>query len=43
VDVPETAAIGWLNISNCGVVVIKKGAISMVELEKELFEIVYKE
>jgi hypothetical protein len=32
----------WLNIDNCGVVVIRKGAISMSELEQELSEIFYK-
>jgi hypothetical protein len=39
IDLPKTATTRWLNISNCGIVVIKKGEISMTELEKELSEI----
>jgi hypothetical protein len=39
IDLPEFETTRWLNISNCGVVVIKKGNISMSELEKELSNI----
>jgi hypothetical protein len=39
IDLPETVTTRWLNISNCGIVVIRKGEISMTELEKELSEI----
>jgi hypothetical protein len=34
IDLPELDTARWLNISNCGIVVIKRGQISMVELEK---------
>jgi hypothetical protein len=43
IDLPELETTRWLNINNCGVVVIKKGEISMFELEKELSEIFCKE
>jgi hypothetical protein len=43
IDIPEGETTNWLNINNCGVVLVKKGNISMVELEKELFEIFCKE
>jgi hypothetical protein len=33
----------WLNIKNCGVVVIRKGEISLQELEKELSKIFCKD
>jgi hypothetical protein len=36
IELPKTETTRWLNISNCGVVVIKKGQISLHELEKEL-------
>jgi hypothetical protein len=39
IDLPEFETTRWLSISNCGVVVIKKGNISMSELEKELSDI----
>jgi hypothetical protein len=39
VDLPEGENTGWLNISNCDVVLIKKGVISLAELEKELSDI----
>jgi hypothetical protein len=39
IELPEVETTRWLNIDNCGVVVIRKGAISMFELEQELFEI----
>jgi hypothetical protein len=41
IDLPKAETIRWLNISNCGVVVIKKGEISMSELEDELSAIFY--
>jgi hypothetical protein len=37
VELPETTA--WLNISNCGVGVVKSGNITMAKLERELSEI----
>jgi hypothetical protein len=39
IDLPDYESTGWLNISNCVVVSIKKGEISMAELEKELSKI----
>jgi hypothetical protein len=39
VDLPEGETTRWLNITNCGVVVVKKGDITLTELEEELFEI----
>jgi hypothetical protein len=39
VDLPEGETTRWLNITNCGVVVVKKGDITLIELEKELSEI----
>jgi hypothetical protein len=39
IELPELQTTRWFNISNCGVVVIKRGSISLVELEKELSEI----
>jgi hypothetical protein len=36
IDLLETETTRWLNISNCGVVVVKRGDISITELEKEL-------
>jgi hypothetical protein len=43
IDLPEMETTRWLNISNCGVVLIKKGTITMTELEKELSNIFCKE
>jgi hypothetical protein len=39
IDLCEVETAGWLNINNCGIVVIRKGSISLNELEKELFHI----
>jgi hypothetical protein len=39
IELPEVQTTRWLNINNCGVVVIKRGSISLVELEKELSKI----
>jgi hypothetical protein len=39
IDLPKIETTRWLNITNYGVVVIKKGVISLAELEKELSEI----
>jgi hypothetical protein len=39
IEVPELETTSWLNISNCGVVVIRRGEISLKELERELSEI----
>jgi hypothetical protein len=43
IDLPKIEMTRWLNINNCGVVVIKKGTISMSELEKEMSDIFCKE
>jgi hypothetical protein len=43
IDSSELETMRWLNINNCGVVVIRKGKISMSELEKEPPEIFCKE
>jgi hypothetical protein len=43
VDLLECETTRWLNIKNCGVVIVKKGVISMFELEKELSEFFCKE
>jgi hypothetical protein len=43
IDLPKCETMSWLNISKCGVVEIRKGAISMQELEKELSEIFCRE
>jgi hypothetical protein len=43
VELPESDTTRWLNISNCGLVVIKKGDIILPELEKELSYIFYRE
>jgi hypothetical protein len=43
IDLPNCETTSWLNINNCGVVEIKKGEISLQELEKELTEIFYKD
>jgi hypothetical protein len=42
IELPEVAATRWLNINNW-VVVIRRGEISMTELEKELSDIFSKE
>jgi hypothetical protein len=43
VELPQVESTRWLNIKNCGVVVIRKGEISLQELEKELSEIFCKD
>jgi hypothetical protein len=43
VDLPEAETMGWLNITNYGVVVLKSGSVTMAELEKELSEIFCRE
>jgi hypothetical protein len=35
IDFPKSETTGWLNISNCGIVEIGKGKISLHELERE--------
>jgi hypothetical protein len=42
IDLPKIEITRWLNLNNCGIVVIKMGDISMTELEKELSDIFYK-
>jgi hypothetical protein len=39
IQLPEDQTTRWLNIKNCGVVMIKKWMISLKELEHELSEI----
>jgi hypothetical protein len=39
IQLPEEQTTRWLNIKNCGVVVVKKGMISLKELEHELSKI----
>jgi hypothetical protein len=39
IDLPKVETTRWLNITNCGAVIIKKGDISLAELERELSEI----
>jgi hypothetical protein len=39
VEIPDVQSTQWLNLKNCGVVRVKLGVISMVELEVELSEI----
>jgi hypothetical protein len=43
IDLPELETTMWLNINNCGMVVIRKWKISMSELENELSEIFCKD
>jgi hypothetical protein len=43
IDLPEAETTRWLNLNNCGVVKIIRGAISLAELEKELSDIFCKE
>jgi hypothetical protein len=43
VELPQVESTRWLNIKNCGVVVIKKAEISLQELEEELSEIFCKD
>jgi hypothetical protein len=38
-ELPEMETTRWLNISNCGVIEVRKGSISMSELEKDLSDI----
>jgi hypothetical protein len=42
-ELPEVATTRWLNINNYGVVMIRRGEISLTELEKDLSDIFYKE
>jgi hypothetical protein len=39
IELPDVETTRWLNISNCGVVNIKRGQITLAELEQELSEI----
>ena len=43
VEVSESSPSQWLNLSNCGVVHVLSGQISLVELEKELADIYCKD
>jgi hypothetical protein len=43
IELPQTETTRWLIIQNCGIVLIKKGDISMLELEGELSEIFCKD
>jgi hypothetical protein len=42
-EVPDVESTQWLNLTNCGVVRVKAGEISLAELELELSEIYCKE
>jgi hypothetical protein len=42
IDVTEVDTTRWLNLTNCGVVKIIKGSISLLELKKELLDIFYR-
>jgi hypothetical protein len=39
IDLPDDETTWWLNITNCGIVVIKSGSLIMSELEKDLSDI----
>lgn len=43
VEVPSVESTQWLNLTNCGVVKILSGTISLSELEGELSEIYCRE
>ena len=43
VEVPDVESTQWLNLTNCGVVRVKTGEITLAELEIELSEIYSKE
>jgi hypothetical protein len=43
IELQQIEITKWLNIHNCGIVVIKKGAITLSELECELSKIFYKD
>lgn len=42
-EVLDVESTQWLNLTNCGVVRIKSGSITLVELEGELSEIYCRE
>ena len=42
-EIPDIESTQWLNLTNCGVVQIKSGSITLAELEGELFEIFSKD
>jgi len=42
-EVPNVESTQWLNLTNCGVVTVKTGQISLAELEVELSEIYSKD
>jgi hypothetical protein len=43
VEVLELDATRWLNICNCGLVVIRRGDITLQEMEKALSDIFHRE
>jgi hypothetical protein len=43
INLPKAETTRWLNLTNCGVVKISRGAIPLAELEKELLEIFCKD
>ena len=43
VEVPSLESTQWLNLTNCGVVQVKTGQITLAELEGELSEIYFRE
>lgn len=36
IEVEERENIRWLNLRNCGVVIVKKGSLTIVELKSNL-------
>lgn len=42
-EIPDVKSTKWLNLTNCGVVRVKTGSITLAELECELSEIYSKE
>jgi len=38
-EVPTVESTQWLNLTNCGVVKVKSGSVTMAELEGEISEI----
>jgi hypothetical protein len=41
IELPEGETTRWLNINNCGVVIVRKGCITLAELENEMSEIFF--
>jgi hypothetical protein len=41
IDLPKAETTRWLNLTNCGIVKITRGDVSLAELEKELSDIFF--